>query len=94
MPYHKGPRLTASFPVIGDLRRTMYEVLNIESYVRKFDFWWLFENMCDDNTPMWTGFNAFRIKVNSPVKKVFYMAQINQSPTSTSVVQETLKRAL
>ena len=67
----------------------MYETPDIESNARKFYFWWLFENMCDDNTPMWTGFNALRIKVNSPVNKVFYMAQMNQSP-----ILRTLLKAL
>jgi len=42
---------------------------------------------------MWTRFNARIFKDLSPVQKIFYLLSINQSPTSTSVVYETMKRA-
>ena len=48
-----------------------------------------------EGQPMWVGWNAknendtFR-----KTQKIFYLSQINQSPTSTAAVAETLKRAL
>ena len=45
-------------------------------------------------TPMWVGWNANMEKTNTQNKQsVFYMPQINESPTSTSVVRETMKKA-
>ena len=52
---------------------------------------------------MWAGWNARRESLNTSniwpssaqsTQGIFYLPQINQSPTSIAVVSETLKRAL
>ena len=43
---------------------------------------------------MWTGWNALSTPSSDlPVQKVWYLPQINQSPTSNAVVMETMKRS-
>ena len=45
-------------------------------------------------TPMWVGWNLLQTPdKNDAQENVFYLPQINLSPTSTAVVRETLKRA-
>ena len=45
------------------------------------------------NTPMWVGWNAQRVDDSRKQMKVWYLPQINQSPTSNAVVVETMKRS-
>ena len=48
-----------------------------------------------ETQPMWVRCNAKKESDKfSKIQKLFYLPQINQSPTSTVVVVETLKRAL
>lgn len=47
-----------------------------------------------ENTPMWTGWNSRHTKESLPQQQVFYLPPINLSPTSHSVVLETLKRSI
>ena len=47
-----------------------------------------------DTTPMWTGWDSLLEKDNTTLQKISYLPQINMSPTSNSVVMETLKRSL
>ena len=42
---------------------------------------------------MWVGWNSKHIPKSNEIQKVWYLPQINQSPTSVAVVAETLKRA-
>ena len=43
---------------------------------------------------MWVGWNAKHSPVESYIKeKIWYLPQINHSPTSTAVVKETMQRA-
>ena len=45
--------------------------------------------------PIWVGWNALSTPPSElPVQKVWYLPQIKQSPTSNSVVKETLRRSL
>ena len=47
-----------------------------------------------DDIPIWVGWKARpTIKKQNTLQKVRYLHQINESPTSISVVQETMKRA-
>lgn len=46
------------------------------------------------STPMWVGFNNLITIDNSKRQIVDYLPQINSSPTSYTVVHETMKRAL
>ena len=59
-------------------------------------FLWLKDFMFNDNdtTPMWDGWNAKYSPQNKTTQTIWYLSQINQSPTSTSVVAETMRRSL
>ena len=48
----------------------------------------------DKSTPMWVGWNSMLIPRDDSLQKVWYLPQINSSPTSNSVVIETMRRSL
>ncbi|KMQ91148.1 hypothetical protein RF55_9017 [Lasius niger] len=54
------------------------------------DLLWVFSLSLIKSTPMWTGFNSTITSDNSERQIVDYLPQINLSPTSYSVVHETL----
>ena len=68
------------------------------------DLKWMIAFAFSRDVPMWVGWNARRESLNisnniwpsSPqsTQSIFYLPQINQSPTSIVLVGETLKRAL
>ena len=94
-PYRKKPKIVSStLLAINDERR-----LNCpESYkkARLKDFLWIADLTCSkqEDIPMWVGWNARQtIKKQNTLQKVWYLPQINESPTSILVVQETVKRA-
>ena len=61
------------------------------------DLLWIMYVYFNQNKPvMWTGWNSKAISSSTAgnQQKVWYLEQINQSPTSTTVVIETLRRAL
>ena len=45
------------------------------------------------STPLWAGWNSLNFPDTSIMHKVWYLPQINQSPTTTTVVAETMNRA-
>lgn len=57
------------------------------------DIIWMVSVAIGLHTPNWTGFNSRMFDDSTPMQKVYYLPPINQSPTSTSVVFETMKRA-
>ena len=57
------------------------------------DFLWMAQCSLSNNVPMWVGWNSTLFEDKSPINKIFYLPQINQSPTSVAVVAETMKRA-
>ena len=62
---------------------------------RQLDYVWLATLFSDrSNTPMWTGWNSRHVHENLPLQNVFYLSPINASPTSRSVVLETLKKSI
>lgn len=64
------------------------------SVVQDLDVSWLLSLLlCDANVPMWVGWNSRMVKDESPIQKVWYLPQINASPTSAAVVVETMKRS-
>ena len=89
--------LTSNFLPSSDEHRVKYEKetqsLN-ESW--KKDILWMtnFSVYSDVLTPFWAGWNSKISPSNNYVQKVQYLPQINQSPTSLSVVAETMKRSL
>ena len=68
------------------------------------DLKWLIAFAFSKDVPMWVGWNARQESLNTSNKiwpssaqftrSIFYLSQMNQSPTSIAVVGETLKRAL
>ena len=82
---------------LSDARRLKYEkICDGTSSPRKYDFLWMTDFMFNDNytTPMWVGWNAKYSPQNKTTQKIWYLPQINQSSTSTSVVAETMRRSL
>ena len=49
--------------------------------------------LCSARTPLWVGWNSATFQEDRPIQKIWYMSPINQSPTSDSVVAETLNIA-
>ena len=74
----------------------MKKICDEISSPQKYDFLWLTDFMFNDNdtTLMWAGWNAKYSPQNKTTQKIWYLPQINQSPTSTSVVAETMRRSL
>ena len=72
----------------------MQHTLIIKS--RKQDVLWMVNVAIDETnkTPMWTGWNSTGKEEEKFKQQVWYLPQINASPTSRSVVVETMKRSL
>ncbi|EFX75053.1 hypothetical protein DAPPUDRAFT_108314 [Daphnia pulex] len=87
--------ITNCMAAIGDPRRHKHcQTLNA---ARTLDFaWMLCLSAGVHDTPMWVGWSAnlsqYRI-AELPMQKICYLPHINESPTSTAVVQETMKIA-
>lgn len=91
-PYRKKPKFTATIePLDYPARLIVPESL---STAQQRDLLWMVSVALElPDTPMWIGFNAKTIRDTSPRQNIFYLPPINQSPTSNSVVLETMKRA-
>lgn len=91
-PYRKQPRMASSLRIVplDDQRR--HSIPSNLSTAKMSDTLWIMSLTLDKKeTPMWVGYNAKRIKDPLPIQKIAYMTQIDQSPTSLSVVAETLR---
>ena len=92
-PYRKRPKMLKSAVLpINDPKRVYVPDVRIKA--RMWDSLWMME-FCfwPANTPMWVGWNSKQIPNSNEIQKVWYVPQINQSPTSVAVAAETLKRA-
>jgi hypothetical protein len=90
-PYRKKPRMVAT---LCPLSQNLMPPLTLREAKIK-DFLWLLSWVSDiPDTPMWIGFNARILTDQSPVQRIFYLPPIDESPTSASVVQETMLRAI
>lgn len=47
-----------------------------------------------DAVPFWSAWNTKLCKDTSEIQKVWYLPQINESPTSRAVVAETMNRSI
>jgi hypothetical protein len=87
--------ITICMAAFDDPRRHKHcQTLNA---ARTLDFaWMLCLSAGVHDTPMWVGWSAnlsqYRI-AELPMQKICYLPHINESPTSTAVVQETMKIA-
>ena len=89
--------VTSEFLPEEDRRRKKYEngvILLTESW--KKDVLWMANVAIEPEnlTSLWTGWNSLISSPNNRKHKVWYLPQINQSPTSHSVVAETMKRTI
>lgn len=58
------------------------------------DVLWMTEvSFFQSETPMWVGWNSFYSKDSEATEQVWYLPQINLSPTPCAVAKETLKRS-
>ena len=61
---------------------------------RMYDSLWMMDFCFSPHgTAMWVGWNAELFPNTHELQKVWYLPQINQSPTSSAVVAETMRRA-
>lgn len=64
-----------------------------ESAIVKDLVWVMSLSRIPEDTPMWTGYNSKTYIDNSKLQVIDYLPQINSSPTSYTVVHETLNYA-
>ena len=68
--------------------------LSLSSAKFKDTLWILECSFFPKKTPMWVGWNSLQtLDKNNAQENVYYLPQINLSPTSTAVMRQTLKRA-
>ena len=93
-PYRKRPKMTCT--VNTDDFQKSKEPDDYMTAVYKDLLWVLYVYLNPDQPLLWTGWNSEGISVGTSgtQQKVFYLKQINQFPTSTTVVAETLRRSL
>ena len=94
-PYRKRPKISdpSFLPNDHACRNLVPQSLHMANLK---DILWILSLKLIPNTPMWIGWNSFfHIPENRDKKQsVWYLPQINLSPTSYTVVAETLKRSL
>ena len=83
-------------PKDHQLRKRFEESNLMESQEWKKDILWMSGFSCGllSPIPMWSGWNTSLSAPVQDIQKVWYLPQINDSPTSNTVVVETLKRSL
>ena len=90
-PYYKKPKMTKETMLAVDDPKRLYVSESLEK-ARFYDFIWL---SClavkKPNIPMWCGYNSTKTSDPLPIQKLCYLPQINMSPTSLSVVVQTMK---
>ena len=96
--YYKKPKdFEANFlSKDDDLRKKLDVDVSNEALKVKWDLMWCFDVITNLNkdTPMWTGWNSKLLPKSTELQGVWYLPQLNESPTSYSVVAETLRRSL
>ena len=94
-PYRKKPKfLVMHFDKSNDPIRNVIPASHHIAEIK--DILWIMVLRFNDNTPMWVGWNSqYSAQVEKEQKQgVWYLPQINASPTSFTVVAETMKRTL
>lgn len=85
VPYRKKPKLSETMNFVKNTTPTNLDYIKYCDNVWKIS---LALNIAP--VPMWVGFNSKFVVDNLPPQIIGYLPQINMSPTSTSVVKETL----
>lgn len=86
-PYYKKPKVITT---LTSLENININTASKENAVVRDLIWMFCLSLMPDITPMWTGFNSQTNIEESSVQIVDYLPQINMSPTSYSVVNETM----
>ena len=89
--------IASNYLPLNDPRRLKYETIDGEiADARKKDILWMADVTTDpdNSTPMWVGWNSMLIPRKEFSQKIWYLPQINQSPTSHAVVLGTMRRSL
>ena len=96
-PYHKKSKTVGTnFLPLNHLSRTNPEAqANISKSWEK-DILWMADVATDteNSTPMWIGCNSNLIPSDDCTQEIWYLPQINQSPTSYAVVRQTMRKSL
>lgn len=92
-PYFKKPRLQQTLSIAIE-NISSNKPANLK-FVRNLDNLWMVSlALLETNSiPFWTGWNNSKIHDTLPQQKIWYLPPINASPTSLSVVVDTLKKA-
>ena len=94
-PYHKKPKMVKSTLLpLSDERQT--KVPNSLKKAQQHNFLWTSDltfNRQSGDVPMWVGWNSRYGPREESMQRVWYLKQMNGSPTSTSVVTEAVKRS-
>ena len=98
-PYRKKLKISEELSSVEEVQSVEETSGNLLEKSRKIDIRWALNVMFNKNkeTPMWTGWNSKKKETLERRKihqSVWYLPQINESPTSHSVVVETMKRSL
>ena len=92
-PYYKKPKMRFSnFLALGDARRKFYP--SRLNHVKLTDSLWLYSLFFfPDDTPLWVGWNAKISGSDEVYQNIWYLQQIEMSPTSNTAVVHTMKVA-
>ena len=93
-PYRKIPKLVSSELLPLDHPLSLNVPPSVEKAKEADILWMINLHVSSMRTPLWTGCNSLAFNDKTSVQKVWYLPQINQSPTTTAVVAETMNRAL
>lgn len=94
VPYTKKPKMTDQLlPLSSDLRNETLPI-SMNLINKQYFMWMLCHDLKIQKTHMWVGFHHNLNKdVNNKKEKICYLTPINESPTSVSVVVETMKQS-
>ena len=92
IPYRKKPKLICSdfLPLDHPSRKNIPHSFETP---KNADVIWMLNHHVSPAQAPWVGWNSKIFKDKQEIQKVWYMRQINESPTSTAVVAETLNGA-
>ena len=94
-PYKKRPKLSSHCMMPANHPARLFEPASLPKAHFLDKIWMLKYNYQPTQTPMWIGFNSLQLQQDDkPQQIIRYLPQLNQSPTSTSVVAELLNRSL
>lgn len=75
----------------SELRQIIPDTLKI---CKERDLLWVLSHALKiKNIPMWTGYNSLTTTYHGSKPKIFYLTQINMSPTNITVIYETMVQA-